>query len=330
MASIHHELLVPKLRAASDLLRFRFGMAPFDIHADGELEGVVTRLAWVPAGISGDVTVSARLSPSLGLGLRAFAGECGAEPRAFALSADDLTIASQLVTNEVRAALEPVMPDSEITISDHEVLMRRSAARSFEPAEIVTEARAIAAAAAVIDRNRESLPALSLLAAHAESAARFASENGLRSLRQPPSVRGARPYGVIQCGLERVVRSRYTLVGRVSLSDPALQSIALTPTRHVGLVSRAWAELTGADLHVGDKVFDAEFVIKATDAERARAALAPNVREAILAIGLRYGDFTMSNGLVSVGPAEVDLEKPESVAGLAAALDSLANALSAQ
>lgn len=330
MAVGNSGLLLQKMRATSELLGMRLSLAPFDIRADGDVGGVFTNLAWVPSGIAGDVTASARIVPSLGIGLRAFAPESEDGARVFSLAADDLAIASKIVTDDIRAALAPVTPDTEIVITDSDVSMRRSAGRAFEPEELASELRALAAAALLIGRNREGLPPLPVLAATAERTDAFARSRGLRSTAQPPAAFGARSYGYLHCSLERIARGRYALAGRISISDESLRSLTLVPTHAVGILSRAWAGLTGADVQVGNSAFDDEFVIKADDANRARSALSANVQRSILAAVRAFGDLTMRSGFVTIGPVDADVAKPDQLAELASALEAIGESLAAR
>jgi hypothetical protein len=216
---------------------------------------------------------------------------------AFSLGGDEPARVAALLSPELRAALlaSPAkdrtlsMNDSGVRLDYHGTISDESWLR-WALAHVVELAQ-------LTQRSRAAVPAASPLAAQVPLWESFARAQGLQLMAAPLVMWGRLEGCDVDVYAVRTAKLSYVLEVLARYPQPlGIDLVVRRPQAFDGLA----ALFGGQDLSVGDREFDARFVVKSSQPALAAQALSPQVRQAALALLARGLEVTVRDDGVAI------------------------------
>ncbi|MBI2894215.1 MAG: hypothetical protein HYY06_11750 [Deltaproteobacteria bacterium] len=229
----------------------------------------------------------------------------------FSIAADEASRAKALLDAELRRSLVTLLERCDrFAVGDAGAQLW---SRSPDEAWLEWALPAAARVAALLEAARSRIPVAASLAEPRRAWASLAIEEGLALEDNPLRLRGALGEARVAAGLTRIdpARHRFDLV--VELEDALNLDLSIRPS---GLLAPVVSLIPGLDREVGDRAFDAAFVIRSSAPGLLCQVLDERVRSLLLECRTGARDFAVTDRSISLGGPTGD---PASVPRLARA-----------
>jgi hypothetical protein len=213
--------------------------------------------------------------------------------------ADEPRRAAHLFTDSLkRAILEINATNLDLTVTDEGIAVL--AALDDRDATSGGLAK-VARVATLVDEARGQVPVSDAIKPYSDALFAFGQGRGLGLGRTPVSAAGALRDVTLAVRFVRTGRVAFDLAAQVApLEGPGAIGLLV---RRESMLDRVRTLFGGQDLRTSDPAFDPMFLVRATDGERALAALDGDVRALLLDLAARFDAVTLSDtGLALRGP----------------------------